>query len=73
VLPGHDPDGTSAGFPTPMLICGDAEGSSQGQDRAHLVAADGHTSRVGLPSVTWTKIPATRPGIRCGFTAMFTA
>ena len=29
MLPGHDPDETSDGFPTPMVISGDAEGSSQ--------------------------------------------
>ena len=72
-LPGHDPDGTSDGFPMPMVISGDAEGSSQFSTERISSRPMATHPQVGLPSVTWRKIPATRPGMRCGFTAMLTA
>src|SRR6478752_6656426 len=72
-LPGHDPDGNSDGFPTPTVICGDAEGSSQFSTERISSRPMATHPQVGLPAVTWRKIPATRPGIRWGFTAMLTA
>ena len=58
----------------------DADGDSWGGGRVKPVQHERISSRpmathpqVGLPSVTWRKIPDTRPGMRCGFTAMLTA
>ena len=64
---------TNEGLPTPMVIRGDADGSSQFSTARISSRPIATHPQVGLPSVTWRKIPDTRPGMRCGFTAMLTA
>ena len=59
--PGHDVDAASDRVPTPMVIRGEAEGSSQFNTERISSRPMATHPQAGLPSVTWRKSPTPVP------------